>query len=568
VNPALLSLLALGLGLRLWGMGQGYPEFYGHVDEIGVAASIWNFFRAGTLLPTEFTYPAFYSYLTAVALWLTGVCGFTAGADSLLNSLVLESFLNPAWAALVGRGVSAGLSVLTLYLAYYLGCEAFDRRTGLMAVLFLALARLPVDQAHQALPDSAMACLAMLCFCWAWKVYQRGGWGDYLWAGVFAGLVVATKYNGAFAALGVAAAHLLRGAPGWYRSPKWWAAAGCGVGTLFAGSPYLFLAPERYLEVAGYQVSSLDFSLRENTPWWWVVRGLFEVEWAVGALMVAGVVLACWERRPLDWIFLAAWVPSFLYIGSWTRESLHYLLHFYPLLALGAARVVGRLPLRSGGQYLVAGALSLPMLWAGVGRVAELGWEDTRLLAGAWIEGQVDSGTGLAMTWLPYCPRVDLESNREQVRQYCRSRPELLAALEQAWRQRPAYRLVNLEVWLREPVVPEAYAVAVDLADPETRRVFSRGWRSLRQLRELGVEYVVLPEAAYGRYLEGEPPSQRSAAQYHLLKNRAYFSQFADNHPELTRVASFSAEPGVRGSPIHVFRLEPSPAAGSPPAPP
>lgn len=42
-------------------MYQGYPEFCCHVDEVGVAASIWNFFRAATLLPTEFTYPAFYS---------------------------------------------------------------------------------------------------------------------------------------------------------------------------------------------------------------------------------------------------------------------------------------------------------------------------------------------------------------------------------------------------------------------------------------------------------------------------------------------------------------------------
>jgi hypothetical protein len=61
----LVACLATALGLRIWGMGQGYPDFYGHVDEIGVAASIWNFFREGTLRPTEFTYPAFYSYLVA-----------------------------------------------------------------------------------------------------------------------------------------------------------------------------------------------------------------------------------------------------------------------------------------------------------------------------------------------------------------------------------------------------------------------------------------------------------------------------------------------------------------------
>ena len=66
-----LGLFALALWLRLWGLAQGYPDFYGHVDEIGVAASIWNFFRAATLMPTEFTYPAFYSYMAVSYTHLT-----------------------------------------------------------------------------------------------------------------------------------------------------------------------------------------------------------------------------------------------------------------------------------------------------------------------------------------------------------------------------------------------------------------------------------------------------------------------------------------------------------------
>ena len=61
-------------------------------------------------------------------------------------------------------------------------------------------------------------------------------------------------------------------------------------------------------------------------------------------------------------------------------------------------------------------------------------------------------------------------------------------------------------------MVPEAYRQTVDLEDPETRRVFSRGWRSPRQLRSMGVEYVILPEAAYGRYLRPISAPEGSAA--------------------------------------------------------
>ena len=80
----LLPVLAVALLLRLWGLAQGYPDFYGHVDEIGVAASIWNFFRSGTLQPTEFTYPALYQYLVAAGIWATAVSGMLDLPDGVV----------------------------------------------------------------------------------------------------------------------------------------------------------------------------------------------------------------------------------------------------------------------------------------------------------------------------------------------------------------------------------------------------------------------------------------------------------------------------------------------------
>lgn len=561
----LAIVLAGGLGARLWGIGQGYPEFYGHVDEIGVAASIWNFFRAGTLQPTEFTYPAFFSYLVAAGLWLCGAVGMAPRAGGLMDSLVLQSFLDPAWAALVGRGLSAALATATLWLTWLLGREAFTPRVGALAVLLVAFARVPVEQAHRALPDSAMAFLAVLCCYFSWKIYCRGAWRDYLLAGALAGLVVATKYNGAFTALAAVAAHALRRERRWALSGKMWAAGGCGAAALLAGSPYLVLAGQRYLELARYQMSSLDFALKETTPWWWIVRQLVQVEMAVGALMVVGMGWAVFRRHPLDWLFLAAWVPSFLYIGSWTRESLHYLLHLYPLLAIGVASAVEETAqfLRerfrfAWAVYLLVGAGSLPSIHAAVEQGRDLGRTDTRALAAAWIERHLPAGTRLAMTWLPYCPRLELLAVRQSVKEYYRERPEILERLEQAWGGRPAYQLVNMEIWLKQPVVPQAYAGTVDLEDPETRRVFSRGWRSLRQLRELGVEYAVLPGAIYGRYLEGVSPAEGTAAHYHYAKNRAYFEQFTQPaDAQVVRVAEFSAGLRARGGSIYIYRLLP-----------
>ena len=121
----------------------------------------------------------------------------------------------------------------------------------------------------------------------------------------------------------------------------------------------------------------------------------------------------------------------------------------------------------------------------------------------------------------------------------------------------PAYEVVNLEVWLKQPVVPEFYRGRVDLDDPETRRVFSRGWLSPRQLRQRGVEFVVLPEAAFGRFIHGEAPdTSHAAAHYHFVKNQAYFLHLIDPaNPETERVARFDAPAEIRGAPISIYRL-------------
>ena len=185
--PILLGgILAVALGVRVWGIEQGYPDLYGHVDEVGVAASIWNFFRSGTLRPTEFTYPDLYSYLVAALVWLSALFG-AGELDDTGDALVLLSFADPAWAVLLGRLLSAVASTLSVAIVYRLGCEVFGRRSGVLGALFLAVSSMATQQAHRALPDTVMALFATLCIYYSWKLYCTGSWRHYAIAGVTAG---------------------------------------------------------------------------------------------------------------------------------------------------------------------------------------------------------------------------------------------------------------------------------------------------------------------------------------------------------------------------------------------
>ena len=71
-----------------------------------MAASVWNYFRAWTLLPTEFTYPALYSYTVAAGLWFAHALGWGPKLDAVAETLTLVSYLDPARSGLVGRAIT------------------------------------------------------------------------------------------------------------------------------------------------------------------------------------------------------------------------------------------------------------------------------------------------------------------------------------------------------------------------------------------------------------------------------------------------------------------------------
>jgi len=178
VYIALAGILAVAFGVRVWGLQQGYPDLYGHVDEVGVAASIWNFFRSGTLRPTEFTYPDLYSYLVAALVWLSALFG-AGELDDTGDALIQLSFADPGWVVLLGRLLSAVASTLAAVVVYRLGSQIFSRRCGIVAAAFFAVSWTATQQAHRGLPDSVMALFATLCIYYSWKLYCSGAWRHY-----------------------------------------------------------------------------------------------------------------------------------------------------------------------------------------------------------------------------------------------------------------------------------------------------------------------------------------------------------------------------------------------------
>ncbi len=331
---------------------------------------------------------------------------------------------------LIGRSISLGADLVTILLIHRLTGQVGARRWAWFAALAYAVGVVPVGQAHMALPDSLMTMLATAVVWRSWCVLEgEGRWRDYLMAGALSGLVLATKYNGALCALAVVCVHLLRGSEttAWRRllQLQLWGAGLVAVIAAVVACPYFLLEPGSHLGLARYQLSSLDFAMRDTSPWWWVAKQFVLREYVLGGLMLAGLVQAAGRRDRFDWVVLAVVLP------------------YVPILVVQVSRLLQDVAhrVRPPAVWLPVAAaclLLVPNAVTSLRGALDLRRPDTRSLAAEWIEANIPDGSGIGMTWLPYCPRLQSIAARRGLEAAYYNRPVALGPLQSLWERRPA----------------------------------------------------------------------------------------------------------------------------------
>ena len=206
----LFCVLLLALALRVWGITWGLPSathyFSYHPDETVVlekSSIVMNVF-AGHLLPHYYNYPSLQLYLVCFANTLAALFG---GLEIVPKDF---SIWYPQWAKmyLVGRCLTVGMGVGTVWATYAVGARLWGRRVGLAAGLLLAVMPLHAQQSHFLTVDVPATFWVMLSLLWSVRLATNDPkpLRAALWAGVFAGLAAATKYNMALVVLPILAA--------------------------------------------------------------------------------------------------------------------------------------------------------------------------------------------------------------------------------------------------------------------------------------------------------------------------------------------------------------------------
>ena len=405
LSPAVLlrasllpAVLLLALALRVWGLGWGLPSathyFSYHPDESVVlgASSLptMNVF-AGRLLPHFYNYGSLQLYLVCFA----NTAAMLAGAIDIVPKDYAVWY--PQWAKmyLVGRCLSVGMGVGTVFAVYGTGAHLWGRRAGLLAALTLAIMPLHAQQSHFLTVDVPATFWASVSLLWAARLATNDPrpLRAALWAGVFAGLAMATKYNLALAVLPLAAACV---------AARQWKPLALGlplfVLVFLAACPGAILENALFLRDVRFEAVHLqnaaDPTFRD-TGSGFVYHIARNLDAGLGLplllLALASVGYAAFKRGRGDGLLAAFALPYYVLISLVAVRYARYTIPLLPILALWVGRMAAdwsrsALPLRRGGGIFVGATVMVLTLLYALPIIGQMAVTDPRDQAEAWLQ--------------------------------------------------------------------------------------------------------------------------------------------------------------------------------------
>ena len=419
----LAAVLAIALGLRLWGINFGLP-FVEHPDEPFWVIQVLKMIKAGDPNPHDFIYPSLYYYVNALAYLMVYGVGRLFGTFGSLTDLAEPVLLmggsgKTALPALflIGRSFSVILGVATVALTFDLGRRITGFVLGgVLAGLWTALSPTLVANSRFLIPDGPLAFLTTLTVWAAWRICRDGRTRDYLLAALALGLAVGMKYNAAVFALAIILAHFLR--TGWRGVKDWrlYIAGVISIVVFIATTPFAILDSQTFLKGAFIDVRHYTGGHAGNTgsSLAWYLEYFWRREGPVLLLAAAGALWGAYKRSRGAILVATTALGYLLFISAFAVHFERTALPLIPLFAILAAYCLisllpAQAPDRAGLHWGAAAALlAVALIFPLVGTARDgirLATRDSLDTAREWIEANVPAGSRIGVE--SYAPWVD-----------------------------------------------------------------------------------------------------------------------------------------------------------------
>jgi 4-amino-4-deoxy-L-arabinose transferase-like glycosyltransferase len=421
VTYLLLGVIAIALGLRMWGIGFGLPYAFTFDEDheilrafkLGAGEYDWQGWGKGGLY-----YLLFVEYSLIYVVWrMTGWVGHS-------HEFALLYFQNPSIFYLTGRLTVAVMGTMTCLVIFLIGSRAYDRRVGLGAAFIGASAYSHAVWSHYINVDVGMT-LALWASILAYLQYE--GKRNLRWlvgAGALGGMAIAFKLPGAIV-LPVLLLAIVSHAESWRSPRRLLKEAGIVLVTLL--TMLTVMAPETTMNIvslhksfshvteqgvasnAPFESSTRDavdaVTILRDKKWSGYVNMLLERDnfaLTLSALLGAGLA---WLRKQRWGIILSVFIVIF--VGTLTAadrsQTQHYLLPIMPglwlLSSTAITTVLGRRP-----SLVIAGLTGVCVFPLLAIVYQDYMWTrpDTRAVAKEWIEANISAGATILSDGMRY----------------------------------------------------------------------------------------------------------------------------------------------------------------------
>jgi hypothetical protein len=419
---ALAGIVALGFGLRAWGLTWGLYDSNvsrrPHPDEWPV---FWLFQWFGSnhnLDPCPhsqtacfFDWGMAYPYLAYGVRFL--ITPFTALVPA--GTFGPQADMGFVWAVIAGRTTSLILSTATIVVVYHLASQAFDKESGLVAALVAALSTLFVQLAHFATPDSLTAFLVSCTLLAAVRVCMQPNAGRFALAGALLGLSAGSEYHMALLVIPIAVACWMAEQSRHVGSVI--LVLTCALGTYLVSSVYAVIHLSDFIAATEHtlRIRTVDSSLQYGDRWavfgpaWlYVIRYPlgYGVGFALTAWMVAGTVWSLVRRTRSDWVLLSWLIVYFVLVTLSPAKFMRYSAPLLPVLAVFSGRLVIEL-VRASRRWVRLSSWPLALAAIAVSLVYDGAYDDlfsptdSRLSAAQWLQQRGPTGTSVVFDQLP-----------------------------------------------------------------------------------------------------------------------------------------------------------------------
>ncbi len=423
--PVLLLLLILSAAflVRLGGMWFGLPYAH-HWDEPKVIHNVFRMMKTGDFHPRGFFHTSGYTYLQLPGAFVHYL--YLTNQGKLTSLEEIKTVWDTGWYWTIShpsfyvwaRVLTVILGTGTIFLVYKIGSKIYDKKAGLLAALFLAVAFGHIEHSRSITSDVPVTFFDTFAVLAAVNLVLTGKRKWYVLAGILAGYAAATKYNNVLILTALLAAHLLNQHKKHTFDKDLLIGALCFVAGFLVGSPYSILDPREFAENVSFH---LYYFGEPHAPGMYpgLMQGMADygkymfytgLGKSLAILACLGIFLGLFKKLKTHLVLLVFPVIYFLFVSSQTYRGERFAIPLMPFLALFAASglyiftqfIFYRVPKFQKAQNFVAVTLAFLVVFAPARRSIKNSCEiyhskETRVQAAEWMKQNLPAGSKVAI---------------------------------------------------------------------------------------------------------------------------------------------------------------------------